>query len=54
VLLIWPSFGMNEMGTVHFNPSPPLRGQTITIAKVLGGAFSNVNKRQSLTPVGAR
>ena len=40
MLLIWPSFGMNEIGTVYFNPSPPLRGRINTTAKVPGGDFS--------------
>ena len=40
MLLIWPSFGMNDIGTVYFSPSPPLRGRITTTAKVPGGDFS--------------
>ena len=40
MLLIWPSFGSIDIGTVYFSPSPPWRGRIITTAKVPGGDFS--------------
>jgi hypothetical protein len=41
VRLISPSFGMTDIGTVYFNPSPPLRGRMMTTANVPGGDFSD-------------
>jgi hypothetical protein len=36
VLLISPSFGMKEIGTVYLNPPPPLRDRITIIANVPG------------------
>src|SRR5262245_38503140 len=41
VLLIWPSFGRNDIGTVYFRPSPPLRGLMTTTANVPDADFSD-------------
>ncbi len=35
-----PSFGSQEIGTVYFSPSPPLRGRIKTTANVPAGDFS--------------
>src|SRR4051794_28571100 len=40
VRLISPSLAMWDIGTVYFNPSPPLRGRMTTTAKVPDGEFS--------------